>query len=141
MDKNKTRRLDYHKEKGTGTWLTGTRSNLCNTVLWTVEWRNEICDLYEYFWCSIVLQRLQYKISITHALDCKIGGLIHFCYDKNCNSLDFWAGFGFKILTFSVSPMERRMNARSSLNINRKLNARLTQIVIIVWFAVLEQKY
>ena len=46
IEKKGARRLDYLKEKGTGTWLAATPNNLCGTVLSAVEFRDELRNRY-----------------------------------------------------------------------------------------------
>ena len=46
MDKVGARKLDYLREKGTGTWLAATPINLYGTVLSAVEFRDELRDRY-----------------------------------------------------------------------------------------------
>ena len=44
MDKFGARKLDYLREKGTGTWLAATPINLCGTMLSAIEFRDELRD-------------------------------------------------------------------------------------------------
>ena len=46
IDKNGVRRLNYLKEKGTGTRLAATPSFICGTVLSALEFRDELRDRY-----------------------------------------------------------------------------------------------
>ena len=46
IDKNGARRLNYLKEKGTGTWLAATPSFICGTALSALEFRDELRDRY-----------------------------------------------------------------------------------------------
>ena len=46
IEKKGARRLDYIKEKETGTWLAATPNNLCGTVLSAVEFRDELRNRY-----------------------------------------------------------------------------------------------
>ena len=84
IEKKGTRRLDYLKEKGIGTWLA--------------EFRNELRDRYG----MKLLNSLSHcdgcneKKSTTHAFSCKVGGLIHSRHDESRDSLSCFSCAGFK---------------------------------------------
>ena len=46
MNKLGAQRLEYLKEKGSGTWLAATSNKPCGTVLSAVEFRDELRDRY-----------------------------------------------------------------------------------------------
>ena len=73
MDKFGTRKLNYLRERGTGTWLAATPSNLCGTVLSAVEFRDELLDRYGFGILNTPshCDGCNSKISIKHALSCK----------------------------------------------------------------------
>ena len=98
MDKDGVRRLNYLKEKGTGTWLAATPSFICGTILSALELRDELRDRYgleilntpsHYDGCTS-------KISTTHALSCKVGDLIPSRHDESRDTLGCLACAGFQ---------------------------------------------
>ena len=93
------RRLDYLKEKGTGKWLAATPKNMRGTVLSAVEFRDELRDRYglNILNAPSHCDGCNTQFSTTHALGCKVGGIIHSLYDESCDSLDWLACAGFQL--------------------------------------------
>ena len=93
MNKLGAQRLEYLKEKGSGTWLAATSNKPCGTVLSAVEFRDELRDRYglDMFNAPSHCNGCNDKFSTTHALGCKVGGLIHSRHDKSRDSLDFFS--------------------------------------------------
>ena len=98
IDKLGARRLDYLKEKGTGTWLAVSPNNMCTTVLSSVEFRDELRDRYglNILTTPSHCDGCNTKFSTTHALGCKVGGLIHSRHDESRDSLGWIACAGFQ---------------------------------------------
>lgn len=73
MEKNCSRRLDYLREKGTGTWIAVIPNNLCGAVLSVVDFIDELRDRYGLHILKVPSHCDGYnmKFSITHALGCK----------------------------------------------------------------------
>ena len=98
IEKEGARRLDYLKEKGTGTWLVATPNNLCGTVLSAVEFRDELRDRYgmKLLDSPSHCDGCNKQFSTSHALSYKVGGLIHSRHDESRNVLGCLACAGFK---------------------------------------------
>ena len=98
MNKLGARRLDYLKEKGTGAWLAATPNNTCGIVLSAVKFRDELRDQYglDILNAPSHCNGCNDKFSTTHALGCKVGGLIHCRHDESRESLVFLACAGFQ---------------------------------------------
>ena len=98
IDKKGARRLNYLKEKGTGTWLAATPSFMCGTVLSTLEFRYELRDRYgmKILNAPSHCDGCTAEFSETHALDCKIGGLVHQRHDESRDTLGCLACAGFQ---------------------------------------------
>ena len=88
IDQLGARRLDYLNEKGTGTWLVATPNNMCGTVLSAVEFRDELHDRYglNILNAPSHCDGCNTKFSTTHALGCKVGGIIHSLHDESRDS-------------------------------------------------------
>ena len=98
IDKNRTRRLNYLKEKGTGSWLAATLSYICGTVLSALEFRDELRDRYgmKLLNAPSHCYGCVSEFSTTHTLSCKVGGLIHSRHDESLDTLGCLACTGFQ---------------------------------------------
>ena len=98
MDRLGAWRLDYSKKKSAGTWLVAIPNSMCGTVLSAVEFRYELRNRYGLDILNAPLHCDGYndKFSTTHALGCKVGGLIHSHHDESRDSLWFLACAGFQ---------------------------------------------
>ena len=98
LDKNGIRRLNYLKEKGVWTWLTIIQSVVCSTVLSSLIFKDELRDRYG----LKILNKLSYcegcttEFLTTHALSCKVGGLIRSRRDESRDTLGCLAYVGFQ---------------------------------------------
>jgi len=98
IEKKGARILDYLKEKWTGTWFAATPNNLCGTALSAVEFRNKLRDRYgmKLLDSPSHCDGCNEQLSTTHALSCKVGGLIHVRHDESRVCLGCLACAGFK---------------------------------------------
>ena len=90
IDKLAAWHLDYLKEKCTGTWLTAIPNNIYGIVLSAVESRDELRHRYGLHILNTPshCDGCNTKLSTTHALGCKVGGLIHYSrHDESRDSL------------------------------------------------------
>ena len=98
LAKKSIRHLEYLQEKGTETWVAAIPNNDYNTVLSAVEFRDELRDRYE---LGVLDSPSHYdgcnnSFTTTHALACKVGGLIHSRHDESRDSVVFFAYAGFQ---------------------------------------------
>ena len=107
IEKKGSRRLEYLKEKGTGLWLATTLNNPCGTVLSVVEFRDELSDRYgmKLLDSPSHCDGCNDQFSTTHALSCKVGGLIHSRHDESRDSLGCLACARFKPSNFRDEPL------------------------------------
>ena len=85
------------RETKTGTWLTVQRSTVNGTELGAQEWRDAL-----FLWYGLEPPDLpthcdgcQAKLSISHTLDCKKGGLVMACHNELRDGVADLAGKGF----------------------------------------------
>ena len=78
------RRKEYLQEDGAGTWLAAMPSNICGTTLSSMEFRDELRLRYglKLKQTSGKCDGRDAKFSFSHALSCKVGGLIHSRHDE-----------------------------------------------------------
>ena len=97
VDKDTVRRIKYLKEDGIGTWLAAMPGFLCGTTLSPTEFRDEIRSRYG----LAVLNTETHcdgcgvKFTPSHALSCKVGGLIHMRHDESRDAIGVLASQGF----------------------------------------------
>ena len=97
MDAKLHRRIDYPQEKGTGAWLAATPSHSCGTVLSPVEFQDELRDRYGLMPLDTPshCDGCNSKFTVSHALSCKVGGLINSRHDESRDTLICLASAGF----------------------------------------------
>ena len=85
------------RETKTGTWLTVQRSTVNGTELGAQEWRDAL-----FLWYGLEPPDLpthcdgcQAKLSISHTLDCKKGGLVMACHNELRDRIADLAGKAF----------------------------------------------
>ena len=106
LAKKSIRHLEYLQEKGTGTWLAATPNNSYGKVLSVVELRDELRDQYELG----ILDSPSHcdgcddEFTTTHALVCKVGGLIHSRHDESRASIYVvWLVLDFNLPMFAMN--------------------------------------
>ena len=88
MDKKCARKLDYLREKVTGTWLTVTPNNLCSTVLPAIDFRDELKDQYRSkLWMIHHITMAATRKFRSRMLLAIRGDLIHSRHDESRDSL------------------------------------------------------
>ena len=89
MDKKGARRLDYLQERGTGTWLAATPTFACGTILSPVEFRDELRDRYGLDLLNVPAKcdGCNANFSVSHAMGCKVGGLISSRHNEGRDAL------------------------------------------------------
>ena len=117
-----------------------TPNNMCGTVLSVVQFRDELRDRYglnilntpsHCDGCNI-------KLSTTHALGCKAGGIIHSRHDECRNSLGWLACAGFQPSNVRDEPHINpcrdnggKDESKISLNFKQGYNVKSTLIEVI----------
>ena len=97
VDKDTVRRIKYLNEDGIGTWLAAMPGFLCGTTLSPTEFRDEIRSRYGLAVSNVKAHCDGYgaKFTPSHALSCKVGGLIHIGHDKSRDAIGVLASQGF----------------------------------------------
>ena len=123
LSANEKRRIKCLQEKGTGTWLAACPSFSCGTILSATEFRDELRSR-----CGLKLldtpsfcDGCGCAYSDTHALSCKVGGLVHARHDEGRDALGCLACAGFQPTNVRDEPIINPCRDLNGLNPNQKL--------------------
>ena len=96
-NKETVRTIKYLKEDEVGTWLAAMPSFVCGTTLSPTEFRDEIHSRYGFRVINTETHcgGCGAKFTSSHALSCKVGGLIYMRHDESRDAIGILASQGF----------------------------------------------
>ena len=126
IDKKGARRLNYLQERGTGTWLAATPTFACGTILSPVEFRDELRDRYGLDLLNVPAKcdGCNANFSVSHALGCKVGGLVSSRHNEGRDALVCFASAGFMPSNVRDEPLIHPCRDSDGVSMNSKLTDR-----------------